>query len=286
MRSVPRRLRVPGALPAMAAFWTRRVCAPWRRGIFQTEAGDAVPGSQLICKITPGPLPCPSPSRISGRIMAIEPAQRLGRAIAGPGPSGVARLLFGAVVHVEAELIGTRHLLQPGNARQAQPLVALERSGRIVRPLPQTGAERGAVLYRLCRALSHEGVHRVAGIAEQRRAAYRPSRQRVAVEQGPDETGLGAGDDAANLWVPALEGGERAGDGGVVGPVLAIPGVVLGPADEIQQAPARHEIVHEMATGTEPGLVAALQAEIGDPLDRHQPTISDTAGELRRLFAE
>src|SRR3954469_24376512 len=84
--------------------------------------------------------------------------------------------------------------------------------------------------------------------------AYRPSRQRVAVKQGPDETGLGRGVDAADLRVPALEGGERAGDGGTVGPVLAVPGVGLGPADEIQQAPARHEpaqheIVHEMATG-------------------------------------
>src|ERR1700757_5231003 len=39
MRSVPRRLRVPGASPVMAAFWTSRVCAPWRRCIFQTKAG-------------------------------------------------------------------------------------------------------------------------------------------------------------------------------------------------------------------------------------------------------
>src|SRR5215831_16480336 len=38
MRSVPRRLIVPGAWPAMAAFWTSRVCAPWRRCIFQTKA--------------------------------------------------------------------------------------------------------------------------------------------------------------------------------------------------------------------------------------------------------
>src|ERR1700755_2526321 len=37
MSSVPRRLRVPGASPVMAAFWTSRVCAPWRRCIFQTN---------------------------------------------------------------------------------------------------------------------------------------------------------------------------------------------------------------------------------------------------------
>src|SRR5918997_3716439 len=152
--------------------------------------------------------------------------------------------------------------------------------------MPQTSGERGAVLNRLCRALSHERVHWVTGVAEQRRMAYRPSRQWVTVEQGPDEAGLGGGDDAADLRVPALEGGKRPGDGGAVGPVLSVPGVVLGPADEIQQALARHEIMHEMATGTEPGLVAALQAEIGDSLDRHQPAIGDAAGELRLLLAE
>src|SRR5580658_8215204 len=37
MRSVPRRLRAPGASPVMAAFWMSRVCARWRRSIFQTK---------------------------------------------------------------------------------------------------------------------------------------------------------------------------------------------------------------------------------------------------------
>src|SRR5437870_7026357 len=47
MRSVPRRLRVLGALPAMAAFWTSRACAPWRRCIFQTKAGRRCPGGTV-----------------------------------------------------------------------------------------------------------------------------------------------------------------------------------------------------------------------------------------------
>ena len=75
----------------------------------------------------------------------------------------------------------------------------------------------------------------MAGIAEQRRAADRPARQRIAVEQGPDEAGLGGGDDPADLRMPAGKGGERTIDCRAVGPVLAVPGVVLGPADEIQQ---------------------------------------------------
>src|SRR5258707_521086 len=53
MRSVPRRLRVPGASPVMAAFWTSRVCAPWRRCIFQTKAGRRWPGSCLIISRKP-----------------------------------------------------------------------------------------------------------------------------------------------------------------------------------------------------------------------------------------
>ena len=53
MCSVPRRLRVPGASPAMAAFWTSRVCAPWRRCIFQTKAGRRCPGLSEGRKRTP-----------------------------------------------------------------------------------------------------------------------------------------------------------------------------------------------------------------------------------------
>src|SRR3954447_1122227 len=44
--------------------------------------------------------------------------------------------------------------------------------------------------------------------------------------------------------------------------------------------------MHEMATGTDPGLAGAPQAEIGDSLDRHQPAIGDAASELRLLLAE
>ena len=42
MRSVPGRLGVPGALPAMAAFWTSRVCAPVEMYL-PTEAGRRCP---------------------------------------------------------------------------------------------------------------------------------------------------------------------------------------------------------------------------------------------------
>jgi hypothetical protein len=49
-------------------------------------------------------------------------------------------------------------------------------------------------------------------------AADRPARQRLAVEQGPDEARVGGGDDALDLRMPALEGGERACDRGAIGP--------------------------------------------------------------------
>ena len=89
---------------------------------------------------------------------------------------------------------------------------------------------------------------------------------------------VGGGDDLTDLRVPALERGEGAGDRGAVGPVLAVPFVVLGPADEIEQPPARHRVVHEMPAGTDPGLVAEFEREIGDALDRHQSAIGDAAG--------
>ena len=86
--------------------------------------------------------------------------------------------------------------------------------------------------------------------------------------------------------MPALEGGDRAGGRRAVGPVLAVPAVVLGPADEIEEAPARHEVMHKMTAGADPRLVAESEPEIGDPLGRHQPAIGDAAGKARRLVAE
>jgi hypothetical protein len=72
----------------------------------------------------------------------------------------------------------------------------------------------------------------------------------------------------------------------MVGPVLAVPAVVFGPADKIEQLPARDEIVHEMGAGADPGLRADFEAEIGDAFSRHQPAIGDAAGKARLLLAE
>jgi hypothetical protein len=52
--------------------------------------------------------------------------------------------------------------------------------------------------------------------------------------------------------MPAREGGKRPRDRGAVGPVLAVPFVVLGPADKIEQLPARDEIMHKMRAGADP----------------------------------
>ncbi len=86
--------------------------------------------------------------------------------------------------------------------------------------------------------------------------------------------------------MPALERGERPGDRRAVGPVLTVPGVVLGPADKVQEAPARDRVVDEMAAGPDPRLVAQFEPEVGDALDWHQPAIGDAAGKARRLLAE
>jgi hypothetical protein len=53
----------------------------------------------------------------------------------------------------------------------------------------QAGGERGAILDGLRGALSHERVHRMARVTEERRAADRPSRERLAIEQRPHEAG-------------------------------------------------------------------------------------------------
>ena len=53
-----------------------------------------------------------------------------------------------------------------------------------------------------------------------------------------DEDRLLESCELTDLRVPALERGEGAGDRGAIGPVFAVPIVVLGPADEIDQLPA------------------------------------------------
>src|ERR1700756_4776508 len=52
-----------------------------------------------------------------GSVEVVEPAQRVGRAVAGLGPLGVARLLRRAVAQVKARLVGARHRLQAGDPR-------------------------------------------------------------------------------------------------------------------------------------------------------------------------
>src|SRR6202008_13176 len=71
-----------------------------------------------------------------------------------------------------------------------------------------------------------------------------------------------------------------------IGPVLAVPFIVLGPADKIQELPARDEVVHKMRAWTNPRLRADLEPEIGDAFGRDQPAIGDTAGKDRGLLAE
>ena len=108
----------------------------------------------------------------------------------------------------------------------------------------------------------------------------------LAVEQRPDKAGFSRGDNSPDLRMPAFEGRERAVGRGAVRPILAVPAVMLGPADKIEEPPARDEVVHEMRAWPDPGLRAKLEAEIGDALHGHQPAIGDTAGKAQRLLTE
>src|SRR6516165_6350200 len=114
----------------------------------------------------------------------------------------------------------------------------------------------------------------------------RPARQRIAIEQGPDEAGLRRRDDRSDLLVPVRKGDERPRDSGAIGPVLAVPAVVLGPADKIEQPAARDEVMHKMRAGSDPGLRAEREPEIGDARDRNQPAIRDAASKCRLFGAE
>ena len=82
----------------------------------------------------------------------------------------------------------------------------------------EAGGERRAVLDCLRSALSHERQHRMAGIAEERRAPNGPAFERRPVEQRQDGHLIDRGDDGAYLGVPAVELGKRGRDVDLVGP--------------------------------------------------------------------
>ena len=88
-------------------------------------------------------------------------------------------------------------------------------SARLVRARQ---AVRCAVLDRLCSALGHERQHRMAGIAEERRAPDRPAFERRPVEERPDERLVDRGEDPAYLLMPAFVLGKRGRDVALVGP--------------------------------------------------------------------
>src|SRR5262249_50095419 len=86
--------------------------------------------------------------------------------------------------------------------------------------------------------------------------------------------------------MPTLEGVEGTSHRSAVGPVLAVPLIVLGPANKIQQPPARNEVVHKVRAGADPRLRSDLESEVADTFSRHQSAIGDAAGEGRGLLAE
>src|SRR5216683_5438148 len=92
----------------------------------------------------------------------------------------------------------------------------------------------------------------MAGVAEEGDAAHRPVVEGGAVEEGPDEGLVHRADDRAYLRMPPLEGGQRVGDLPPVGPGLPGPGLALVDGDEVDEAAARDEVVHEVPTRAHP----------------------------------
>ena len=96
------------------------------------------------------------------------------------------------------------------DARGLRLFVSLERGSHIVRigEFEAFRQHRG-ILDRLHRALRHVGEHRMRGIADQRHASDRPSRERVAIIERPTIGRIDRPDDLANLRMPSLEFLER-----------------------------------------------------------------------------
>src|SRR5215472_185088 len=90
----------------------------------------------------------------------------------------------------------------PARPRPTRPLVELERSGGILGELVHGGRENAAVLDGLAGALAQVGQHRVRRVAEDRRPALGPGRDRVAVVQRPLVPELARREDLPQRRVP------------------------------------------------------------------------------------
>src|SRR5262249_25839379 len=98
--------------------------------------------------------------------------------------------------------------------------------------------------------------------------------------------GYGAASARADRRRPTWKGGERAGHWGPLGPTPPVPFGVLGPADEIQQATAREEVVDKVRARPDPRLRADLEPEIGEAFGRDQSAIGNAAGKDWGLLTE
>ena len=185
-------------------------------------------------------------------VMLVQPPQRIRRPVPCPHPLRIPGALLRAIPHMKPRLVRPRHRLQPADPRQTDS--SYRRSARATSPPAATRHAASAAPSSIacaapCPMNGYIGWH------------ASPSN----VTRPTDHCGSGSRSNSAQMKqvsaapmirpicaMPSVERDKRAIDRRAIGPVLAVPGVVLGPADEIQQPPARDEVMHEMPAGPEP----------------------------------
>src|SRR6476646_951664 len=140
---------------------------------------------------------------------AVEPFERVVEALGRPpAPEVVANQALDALGVIEPAHLAC-HEDDARGAGDARPLVQRERRIDVVAGCGEGAAERHRVLERHARALGKVLQERMGGIAEQRRAAVRPGRDRLAIGGGPAFPALRQIEQAARARADAVEVGQH-----------------------------------------------------------------------------
>src|SRR6266545_5127888 len=153
---------------------------PNGRGVLLSDTPSAI----LAAKTKQAPA---QSNRNGGGVVVIEPLHSLAQAHLLPFTRDLLAnaVLVGKARRKCARLVLARLAHNHRGALFADPLVSGERQVRLAEILVETGRNDITVLDRHHAALAQERQRRMAGIAEQSDAAFRPGRHRLADHHGP-----------------------------------------------------------------------------------------------------
>ncbi len=187
---------------------------------------------------------------------------------------------------VEAPRVVGRAAHDARGALLAQRLVAAQGARRVFGAGGQAMRQHHAVFDGHHGALRQEGQRGVAGIAQQRGAAFAPRGHGLATQQGPLVGLVNRANDALHVLMPTLEVLQAVLDSAPAVPGLVRPVAALDHADEVDQFAAAHRVGDDVRARADPIGAHGRGQVFGQVCRRHQTTPGHAAGEPGRAGAK